>query len=136
MALPFPVLSEIFSTEREEAVSVPSEEREITGVLSVSNDEDVSGVTDMEERDSDPDWILKRGHVSVLDDVSLNANSSKEMSAVRLLITNAPFPVTEETVRWTGEEDEEEEDDDVQNSTVHPSDITTEFASGVFMSAD
>ena len=84
---------------------------------------------------SDPALSVKSGHARVFDVVSLNANNSNETSALSLLITNAPSPLTHETTRWTCEEEEEEEDD-VRNSTVHPFDITIEFVSALFMSSD
>ena len=130
MTLPFPSPSVMFSAEREVMLSVPSEERVMTGVDRVSVDV-VSGITLTDESVSVPYRIVKSGHVSLLVDVSLNVNKSNQISAVLFVMTNTPSPLTLDTLRSTAEGSDEE-----RKSTVHPFDITIPFVSALLIFPD
>ena len=89
--LPFPSLSEMFSAEREVMLSVPSEEREITGVERVSVDV-VSDVTLTDVNVSDPYRIVKSGHVRMEIEERENERYLIDRHADAPFTTNAPSP--------------------------------------------
>ena len=67
MTLPFPSLSVMFSADREAMLSVPSDEREMTGVDRLSVDV-VSGVTLTDVSVSDPVLMVNSAHVRMFDE--------------------------------------------------------------------